>query len=113
MTWAATEKAADMVVSVYEFDVAIDAEVPRDRIPYVPGVGDCLIDKRFGAEAGTLLNAPRRHRQARSRPTAGNATGGAGTLVGPAAAFLTAPPGSAGPAGWRIPQPAGLAFSRR
>jgi len=40
LTWAATEKAADMVVSVHEFDVAIDAEVPRDRIPCVPGVGD-------------------------------------------------------------------------
>src|SRR5258706_7119517 len=90
-----------MVVSVHEFDVAIDAEVPRDRIPYVPGVGDCLIDKRFGAEAGTLLNAPRRHRQARSRPTAGNATGGGGAPVRWPLRSPPPPPAPPGPPRWR------------
>ena len=62
-------EAADLPVNVYEFDVAINAEVTQGVIPDVPGIGHGLVHERFGAEAGTLLDTPRGHRQARSRPT--------------------------------------------
>jgi hypothetical protein len=60
-------EATNLLVSGYEFDVAIDAEVTSRGVPYVPCVRHRLIDERFGTETGTLLDAQRGHRQALSR----------------------------------------------
>ena len=61
-------ETADLLVSVDEFDVAVDAEVTRGGVPDMPGIGHRLVDECFGAEARALLNTPRGHRQPRPRP---------------------------------------------
>lgn len=71
-TWAATYlgrdgESLDLLLSVYEFDLAVDSEVTHGGIPDVPGVGHHLVHERLGAEAGPLLDAPPRHRQPRRR----------------------------------------------
>jgi len=60
-------ESLDLLLSVYEFDLAVDSEVTHGGIPDVPGVGHHLVHERLGAEAGPLLDAPPRHRQPRRR----------------------------------------------
>ena len=59
---------ADLRVSGYELDMAIDAEIAPGVVPHMVGVGHGLVHERLGAETGALLGASLGHDHARRMP---------------------------------------------